>query len=469
MPDGIELGFSSLDNEINIDSLPVQGSIPGWLSGTLIRNGAAKFELGGEGFRHWFDGLAMLKKFSFNQGNVSYMNRFLRSEAYIKGIKSGQIYYMEFATGPKSLAKITYLKMTRQLTDNASVNVVKVGGNYLAMTETPNRVAFDLETLDTLGRFKFIDNIQGQITTVHPHLDFKANEVINYMTKFSLACSYNIFRIKQGSKRRELISSIPVKEPAYMHSFAMTENYVLLVEFPLKISPLKVFMKSRAFVDNFIWQPDQGTRFLLINKQTGRLERSYRTGPFFAFHHINAFESNGEIVADMVVYPDASIINALYLSKLRSDLLEIPTPEVWRFRLPLDGNNLIETLISKKFVEFPRINYLAVNTRDYQFVYGVSSNMANGFNNELLKLDVKGKSTLVWSEENSFPGEPVFVARPNSVSEDDGVILSVVLNTKTAQSYLLVLEANSFAELARAEIPQAIPFGSHGQYFETND
>ncbi|MDQ5832550.1 MAG: carotenoid oxygenase family protein, partial [Actinomycetota bacterium] len=45
-----------------------------------------------------------------------------------------------------------------------------------------------------------------------------------------------------------------------------------------------------------------------------------------------------------------------------------------------------------------------------------------------------------------------------------GVVLSVVLDTAAARSFLLVLDAGSFEELARAEAPHHIPFGFHGQY-----
>ncbi|MDX6633294.1 MAG: hypothetical protein QOG26_1299, partial [Solirubrobacterales bacterium] len=48
---------------------------------------------------------------------------------------------------------------------------------------------------------------------------------------------------------------------------------------------------------------------------------------------------------------------------------------------------------------------------------------------------------------------------------DDGVILSAVLDAESRRSFLLVLDAASFEELGRTEVPHAIPFGFHGQYF----
>ena len=53
------LGFSTLDNEVSGVPLPVEGALPVWLGGSLIRTGPAKFEVGHQSYQHWFDGLAM--------------------------------------------------------------------------------------------------------------------------------------------------------------------------------------------------------------------------------------------------------------------------------------------------------------------------------------------------------------------------------------------------------------------------
>ncbi len=88
-----------------------------------------------------------------------------------------------------------------------------------------------------------------------------------------------------------------------------------------------------------------------------------------------------------------------------------------------------------------------------------------GFLDQLVKVDVGDGSATVWREEGSYPGEPVFVKAPSGTEEDDGVVLSVVLDPSAGRSYLLVLDADSFSERARAEVPHAIPFGFHGQFF----
>ena len=58
----------------------------------------------------------------------------------------------------------------------------------------------------------------------------------------------------------------------------------------------------------------------------------------------------------------------------------------------------------------------------------------------------------------------MFVADPGAKAEDAGVLLSVVLDADQGASFLLVLDAASLDEIARAEAPHHIPFGFHGQF-----
>jgi carotenoid cleavage dioxygenase-like enzyme len=54
--------FFDMDAEVARQSCKVSGEIPSWLSGTLLRNGPAKFQVGDRRV-DWFDGLAMLHAF----------------------------------------------------------------------------------------------------------------------------------------------------------------------------------------------------------------------------------------------------------------------------------------------------------------------------------------------------------------------------------------------------------------------
>mgnify|MGYP002762134513 CR=1 FL=1 len=76
------VGFQSLRTEHDDVTPDIEGTIPAWLSGTLLRNGPGRFEAGGQRVNHWFDGLAMLRRYAFDDGELRYSNRFLRTEAY---------------------------------------------------------------------------------------------------------------------------------------------------------------------------------------------------------------------------------------------------------------------------------------------------------------------------------------------------------------------------------------------------
>ena len=75
-------GFRSLTTEYENYRPTVEGSIPDWLSGTLVRTGPGRFEACGELVNHWFHGLAMPRPYALEHRTVSSTHRFLRPRAY---------------------------------------------------------------------------------------------------------------------------------------------------------------------------------------------------------------------------------------------------------------------------------------------------------------------------------------------------------------------------------------------------
>ena len=133
-------GFDTLEEETHLDGLPVRGKLPPWLQGSLLRTGPAKWEVGDRAVNHWFDGFAMLHRFSFADGDVSYANRFLESRAYRAARDQGKIAYSEFATDPcRSLFQRVSAMFSPKLTDNANVNLTKLGERFISLTEHRSR------------------------------------------------------------------------------------------------------------------------------------------------------------------------------------------------------------------------------------------------------------------------------------------------------------------------------------------
>jgi beta,beta-carotene 9',10'-dioxygenase len=459
-------GFQTLDEEVRVPRLEVSGAVPEWLAGTLVRVTPAMQEIGGRTLRHWFDGLAMLNAFSFADGEVSYGSRYLETEAR-RAAEEGRMGFRGFAEDPcRSLFKRAMALVVPPRNDNTNVNLVKLGERYLAMTELPLPIEFDPGTLETLGLREWRDRLGGHVTTAHPHHDPARDELLNYVTHFGPRSSYRLFGLPAGSETRRRIAKLPVREPAYMHSFGMSERYLVLSENPFVVNPLRLGLSGRPFIDNYRWEPERGTRFIVVDRHSGEVRTIAEAEPFFCFHHVNAFEREGELVVDLVAYRDADIVRALELERLRDPSHRIPIPELRRYRVPLDGGDASGERVADVGMELPRIDYGAVNARDYRYAYGVSMRGADSdWVDQLVKIDVRNAQVWGWSEDGCYPGEPVFVRSPDGRPEDGGVVLSVVLDAAAGRSFLVVLDAGSFEELARAEAPHAVPFGFHGQFF----
>jgi beta,beta-carotene 9',10'-dioxygenase len=452
-------GFDSLEEETHLDALPVRGQLPPWLQGSLIRTGPAKWEVGDRAMNHWFDGFAMLHRFSFADGDVSYANRFLESRAYRAARDEGRIAYSEFATDPcRSLFQRVSAMFSPKLTDNANVNLTKLGERFISMTETPIPVEFDAETLAAAG---VAYEAPGQVSTAHPHMDRATKGMLNYAAKLGPRTSYRFFLLRPGSSKPEVIATKPVREPAYMHSFGLTERWLVLAEFPLVVNPPRLALSGRPYIENYRWKPERGTRFHLFDRETGEGVGPFETEARFAFHHVNSYEEGGDVVVDICTFPDAGIVEDLYMERLRAGKPVAPA-HLERFRISPEAGTVNSERLIDESIELPRINYGRCSERPYRYAWGVG--IDGGWIDRIVKADVEARSSTVWSEEGSFPGEPVFVAAPEADDEDEGVLLSVVLDGRTGNSFLLVLDAHSLDEVARAEVPHHIPFGFHGQF-----
>jgi Lignostilbene-alpha,beta-dioxygenase and related enzymes len=470
-PPDYHAGLRSSTEESDLDDLPVEGTIPEWLSGTLVRNGPGLWDAGRRSYRHWFDGQAMLHRFGFHNGQVSYRGRFLDSANYRAVRQQGKIAYGEFATDPcVSIFSRLFSRFApppEAPAVNANVNVLLAEGRSLAITEAPLAIEFDPRTLETLGVVGFDDNLQAHVTTAHPHIEPRTGHLINYGLAFSKRSEYRLFRQPDGTGRREVIGTYPVDLPGYVHSYAITERYGVLAVFPFVVNPLSFLLRRRPFIENYRWRPELGTRIAVIDLANGDV-REFQAPPVFSFHHINAYDDGDTIVMDLCGYDDAGVVQAFYLHRLRAGT-EVPIAVPTRFRIDLASGRVDVRRLAEVSFELPRINYGAHNGRPYRYAYGVGTTDGRDFFNQLVKLDTGGPDgeraeTTIWRGTRCYPGEPVFVPRPGAEREDDGVVLSVVLDASAHRSFLLVLDGASFTELARASVPHPIPFGFHGQF-----
>ncbi|MFN5324154.1 MAG: carotenoid oxygenase family protein [Bacteroidota bacterium] len=470
VPTYLELGFKSNAQEAVYENVVVKGSIPQWLEGSLIRNGPGVVHAN-KPMKHWFDGLAMLHKFNIHHGRVSYQSRYIDCDAYRSYKQTGQFLYSDFATDPcRSLfGKIqTLFSKDPMITDSAKVNVGSVNGGFYALGEPLMQVRIDPKTLKSLGVFDYGLTARSRMTTAHPHID--GHQTFNLVVEYGPINYYSIYTMGSDSKK---VASVPVYEPGYIHSFGMTENYFIIAEFPLVVQSLKLAFRLKPFIENFHWKPSNGSRFIIIDRKTGKRKATVKCDAFFSFHHVNAFEIGNRLVVDMATYEDASIIESYYINRLSNPSNKIPFGRMERFELDLNSQKLLSRkVVSNECIELPNIEYHKRHgDANYKFVYGCGMNdeSPEGFYNQLVRIDMSNGASLKWYESGCYPGEPVFVSSPDGVSEDDGVLLSVVLDPSYNRSFLLVLNAKTMKECARAELPLHISFGYHGTFLNETD
>jgi carotenoid cleavage dioxygenase-like enzyme len=458
-------GFETLLLESDGAKLPWRGAPPEWLRGRLLRTGPGKFEVGAEAFSHWFDGFAMLHRFELTESGVLYANRFLRSQTWLAAEKAAAIAHDGFASNRRRpFWTRLFQSGSGDMMDNGNVNVAVYGAaDVVALTETPHPVRFDPHTLETLGALRWADGLNSQITTAHPQYDAGRGVFYNFETQMGRRNLYRFTRLAFGSHTRSLVAEIETDQPAWIHSFGMSARYLILAEFPFVIEPLRLLFSGRPFLENLRWRPQLGLRFTVVDKDTGATVRRVETDPCFGFHIVNAFEEDGAVVIDLVAYPDASVLRNLYLDRLRTvgaTAIGILT----RFRIPLGAGPAARETLSSVPLEMPRFDDHRRAGKAHRYVWAIGQ-AGQDFMDRISKYDVSTGVVLHWREDGCYPGEPVFVAAPEGSGEDEGAILSVVFDTAKDRSFLLVLDAATLEERARAWAPSRIPFDFHGNFF----
>ena len=456
---GRAAGFRTQDREVRVDRLDREGELPGWLHGALLRTGPAVWDVGDRTMRHWFDGLAMLHRFAIADGEVAYASRMLETRAWRAARERGAIAYSEFATDPcRSLFARVASVFSPRFTDNANVNLARLGERWIAMTETPIPVQFDSETLAAAG---VAYEVPGQLTTAHPHRERGSGAILNFTAHLGPRSEYRFFRLApDAAASPTAMARSTVREPGYTHSFGLTPRWLVLAELPFVVAPARLALSGRPYIENYRWRPERGLRFHLYDRATGAHHGPFATEPRFVFHHVNAYEEGDEVVVDMCTFPDAGIVEDLYLQRLR-DGGPVAPPALERYLIaPTTGAVTVRRLADEP-LELPRINYARVNEQPYRYAWGAG--IGDGWFDRVVKVDVETGETKIWHEAGCFPGEPVFVGRPGAEAEGDGALLSVVLGPDGG-SFLLVLDAATLHEHARAATPQHIPFGFHGAF-----
>ena len=145
--------WGPVKKELESSEQVVKGKVPEGLNGLYVRNGMNPRS----GYSdHWFFGNGMLHGFKFEDGTVSYKNRYVKTPYYEKDLDIMSS-FGDLSASP------------------ANTHIVKHAGKILALEEAHLPWQVD-EELETIGVYEFAGKLNGAMTA-HPRICPKTGEL----------------------------------------------------------------------------------------------------------------------------------------------------------------------------------------------------------------------------------------------------------------------------------------------------
>ena len=153
---GYNLWWCSNFTEIKTPlELQVQGTLPAWLQGTLLRNGPGAYEWGEQRVQHQFDGLAKVAKFHFEgQGKVQFQTAFLETDLFKDTVAQNDMPpHMTMLPVEPAYSKVQVAEaMMMNDMDNTNIFPWQTGNLTMLLSDTTTLMtSINLDSLETLG------------------------------------------------------------------------------------------------------------------------------------------------------------------------------------------------------------------------------------------------------------------------------------------------------------------------------
>jgi torulene dioxygenase len=365
-----------------------------------------------------------------------------------------------------------------------------------AKSDNPLLKKIDPETLEPQGvavQAALHPDLKGPLSASHAKSDPDTGDIYNFNLDMGpLNSTYRVFTTSATTGETTILASFP-GTPAYLHSLFLTKNYVVLCVWSSHITWGGISVLYNRNIADAIAPFDKSKKavWYVINRVHGKgLVSTYESDAFFCFHTVNAWEepsasdpSKTDIVTELSLYDNTDVIHRFYYDNLISSAQGDPKfagkkkesalPHHSQFRLPsVDSGvpasqrlpaELLFKADSMISMELPTINS-AYLTRKHRFTYGNADRLKSSFIDGIVKFDNTAQTAIFWETEGHTPSEPIFIADPKGTKEDDGVLLSVVLDGFAGKSYLLCLDARDLSEKGRAELENPVSFTFHGTH-----
>ncbi|KAI1171007.1 beta,beta-carotene 9',10'-dioxygenase [Nemania sp. FL0916] len=348
--------------------------------------------------------------------------------------------------------------------------------------------------------------LKGPLSSAHPQRDPDTGDMFNFNLDMGLRATYRVFRTNAVDGSTDILATIsrPGLKPAYIHSFFLSPSFVILCVPSSHLGYMGISVPWKGNVADAILPFDQSKtcQWFIISRRAGRGLVAISESPAgFFFHSVNSFEERNDasgdidVFCDVVEYPSTDIVHAFEMEVLLntrsgenayvSDEQRVRSclPRLVRHRLRVSAHKSQETcrIACEKMFEIkaPHIGELpTINpdyaTRRYRYVYSLANCGYSTLHDMIVKTDISTRQTVSWrGPAGHTPGEAIFIPRPRVLKsekeddgEDDGVLVSIVLDGFGKYSYLVCLDAKTMKELGRAVCDWPIGHGFHGSYIK---
>lgn len=371
------------------------------------------------------------------------------------------------------------------------------------LTDTSAIRKIDPKTLEPIGdatcQANLHPSLKGSFSSAHAQRCPVTGDIYNYNIEGGPSCTYRIFRVSANTGATEILATFSSRDipVAYIHSFFLSERFVI-VRLPsahFGTTGLRVPWKGNLLEAMEPFDDSKKCRWFVIDRVHGRgVVGEFETPARFFFHTVNCWDEDAgdglaDVTCDVVDFPTTDILHNFYYDTLmdvdgkarRTFADELRNKRLmtslvrWKFRISIPTASsakkatkltpeLIFTISAPHTGELPTINP-NYHTKPYRYVYSLPQSGKSTFLDTIVKTDLQTRDTLRWNNPAGHtPSEAIFVPRPDGKAEDDGVLLSVVLDGYAETSYLLCLDACTMEEVGRAEMDFAVGFGFHGMH-----
>lgn len=444
----------------------IEGEVPEFIRGTYYLNGPARFRRGGFKYRHWLDGDGMVCALRVENGRAHFTSRWVRSAKLNVEEEARHSVFRAFGTGFAG----DRLKRGLMLESPVNVSVYPYAGALLAFGEQGLPWELDPLTLETRGEYNF-GGCLNEVSpfAAHPKFDAATGEMFNFGVAFS--ATEPLLNVYRFDARASLIyrRRLPLPYACSIHDFGLSQRYAVFYLSPYILEMKTLARDGGTLVDALRWEPERGSRLLIVARDTGEQAATIEIGHRYCLHFINCFEQDGQLNVDVLELERPVYDQYQTLPDLFRDVSEgCPA------RFVIDVRN--GELIGKAEIDYRLApDFASVDPRraaqPYQdfWMLGISATGRRGrkFFDQLVHADWRrreARDVYQAPPRCYLGGEPIFIPDPHH--ESVGAAICQVFDAARGASAFAVFDAFDVARgpIARLRLPEPMHPGFHASF-----